>query len=131
MEIFDLRLKAPSTAVVAGPTGSGKKRLHASLIANVVQVCYPPPREIIYCYGVWQKAFEEIKGVTFCEIMCDVKEKMPRDGNSQLIIVDDIMDEANGQTDHLYTMHSHHHLNISVFFMVQNLFEKTTAHDVT
>ena len=69
METFDLRLKAPFTAIVAGPTGSGKTELIALLIANVEHVCYPPPKEIIYYYGVWQKSFEEIKGVTFCEGM--------------------------------------------------------------
>ena len=69
------------------------------------------------------KIVEKIKRITFHEGMLDVKEKIPRDGVSRWIIVDDLMDEANGQTDDLYTKYSHH-LNISVFFIVQNLFKK-------
>ena len=123
METFDLRLKSPFTALLAGPTGSGKTQLIASLIAKAGDVCDTLPKEIIYCYGVWQKSFEKIEGVTFHEGMLDVKENIPRDGVSRWIIVDDLMDEANGQTDDLYTKYSHH-LNISVFFIVQNLFKK-------
>ena len=123
MERFDLRLKAPFTAIVAGPTSSGKTILLKSLIANASEVCNPPPKEIIYCYGVWQKAFEDIENVTFHEGMIDVKDRIPKDGMSRWIVVDDLMDEANGETDALYTKYSHH-LNISVFFVVQNLFRK-------
>ena len=55
--------------------------------------------------------------------MIDVKERVPKDGVSRWIVVDDLMEEAYGQTDALYTKFSHH-LNISVFFVVQNLFKK-------
>lgn len=123
MSTYDLRLKSPFTAIIAGPTGSGKTHLLSSLIKRANDVCFPPPKEIIYCYGVWQTAFESIKEVTFHEGLIDIKENIPRDGNNRWVIIDDLMNEANGQTDDLYTKFSHH-LNISVFFVVQNLFRK-------
>ena len=123
MDTHDIRLKSPFTAIIAGPTGSGKTRLLTSLISKASSVCYPPPQEIIYCYGVWQKAFDFVEGVTFHEGMINIKETIPKDGVNRWVIVDDLMDEINGQTDDLYTKYSHH-LNISVFFVVQNLFRK-------
>jgi energy-coupling factor transporter ATP-binding protein EcfA2 len=123
MESFDLRLKSPFTAIIAGPTASGKTHLLRSLIANVNDVCDHPPEEVIYCYGVWQKMFESIDGVTFHEGMIDVKERIPRDGIHRWLVIDDLMDETNSQTDELYTKYSHH-LNVSVFFVVQNFFRK-------
>ena len=107
----EIRLKSPFTAIVAGPTGLGKAQLLSSLIANRDHVCHPVPKEIIYCYGIWQQDFE------------DIKEQIPKDGGNPWVVIDDLMDEVNGQTDELYTKHSHH-LNISVFFVVQNLFKK-------
>jgi len=123
MESFDIRLKSPFTAIVAGPTGSGKTHLLSRLISNAHIVSNPPPKEIIYCYGVWQKAFESIQGVKFHEGLLDIKEAIPRDGEARWLIIDDLMDKANEQTDELYTKFSHH-MNISVFFVVQNLFRK-------
>ena len=52
MEYFDLRLKAPFTAIVAGPTSLGRTVLLKSLISNAHDVCVPPLKEIIYCYGI-------------------------------------------------------------------------------
>jgi type IV secretory pathway VirB4 component len=47
MEIY-ARLKSPFTALVSGPTGSGKTVLIAKLIANASDLSSPPPVEIIY-----------------------------------------------------------------------------------
>ena len=113
METFDLRLKSPFTALLAGPTGSGKTQLIASLIAKADDVCDTLPKEIIYCYGVWQKSFEKIEGITFPEGMLGVKKNISRDGVSHWIIVDNLMNKANGQTDDLYTKYSHH-LNLKL-----------------
>jgi len=123
METYDLRLKSPFTAIVAGPTGSGKTFLLSSLIKKAKEVSFPEPKEIIYCYGVWQPAFESFEGVTFHEGLIDIKERISKDGANRWLIIDDLMDEKNTQTDELYTKFSHH-LNISVFFVVQNLFRK-------
>ena len=123
MATFDLRLKSPFTAIVSGPTGAGKSKMLQRLIAHASELSVPPPEEIHYCYGVWQPLFEEMHEVIFHEGFIDVMETIPRDGKNRWMIIDDIMDENNGDTDSLYTKYSHH-LNISVFFVVQNLFKK-------
>lgn len=118
-----MRMKSPFTAIVSGPTGAGKSKLLQRLIEHASEVSVPAPEEIIYCYGVWQPLFDEIKGVTFHEGFIDVRENIPNDRHHRWLIIDDLMDENNGQADGLYTKLSHH-MNISVFFVVQNFFKK-------
>lgn len=127
MEI-DIRLKSPFTAMLAGPTGSGKTELIKRLIYISQEVSTPPPSEIIYCYGIWQSSFDYISSlpnVTFHEGMIDVMQDIPNDGKNRWLILDDMMEEISGKNDtsSLFTKHSHHR-NISVFFLVQDLFMK-------
>ena len=123
---MDTRLKSPFTAIVAGPTGSGKTRYMTRLILNSASVCTSPPEQIIYCYGAWQPAFSELEtaGVLLHEGMLDTTS-LPGDGKSRWLIIDDLMEETSGKdsTNNLFTKHSHHR-NISVFFIVQHLFKK-------
>lgn len=112
--------------MVAGPTGSGKTQLVMRLIRKAREVAEPPPVEIIYCYGVWQEGFRQIsEHVTFHEGLIDVRTEIPSDGRNRWLVIDDLMQEAsgNGETDAIYTKFSHHK-NVSVFFIVQNLFGK-------
>ena len=123
---YDARLKSPFTAMVSGPSGSGKTSLMKNLISKSQDVSSPPPVEIIYCYGVWQKAFEELEDkVRFHEGMIDIRREIPSDGKNRWLIVDDLMQELAGkdETDTLFTKFSHH-MNVSVFYLVQNLFLK-------
>ena len=121
----DVRLKSPFTAIVAGPTGSGKTRMLTRLIMSAAEVANPPPAEIIlYCYGAWQEGYESLRDrVRFHEGMMDVKEEIPADGRNRWLIVDDLMEEAGASknTSTVYTKYSHHR-NVSVFMVVQNLF---------
>ena len=125
METFDLRLKSPFTAMVSGPTGSGKTRALAKLISRRDEICSPPPDEVIYCYGAWQPFFDEIPDVRFHEGMLNVLDDVPNDGKSRWIVLDDLMDEAGGkrEANALFTKHSHHR-NVSAFFVTQNFFKK-------
>jgi hypothetical protein len=123
--VVDVRLKSPFTAVVSGPTGSGKTRLLMKLIVSSRWVCTDPPEEIIYCYGEWQDYFETVKGVVFHEGMIDIERAIPNDGRPRWIIIDDLMSEVGGtkETNNLFTKGSHHR-NFSVFFITQNAFKK-------
>jgi hypothetical protein len=121
----DIRLVAPFTMIVAGPTGSGKTVKIMELIDNAASLCVPPPVEIVYCYGEWQSAFEKRSDrVTFHEGVLDV-DSLPDDKRHRWLVVDDLMDELLSRDDAaaLFTKRSHHR-NLSVIFVVQNLFHK-------
>ena len=56
---FDPCLQGPFTCLVAGPTGCGKTQLVFKLIENFDALVNPPVKEIVYCYGQWQKDFDK------------------------------------------------------------------------
>ena len=123
---IDMRLKAPFTSVVSGPTGSGKTKYMIQLIKGAHSVTTSPPVEIIYCYGAWQKDFEALEemGVRMHEGLLNESE-VPTDGKPRWIVVDDLMEEVSGggTMNNLFTKYSHHR-NLSVFFLIQDLFKK-------
>ena len=124
--IADTWLQSPFTAMVGGPTGSGKTQLLLRLINNAATVANPPPVAIHYCHGGgWQKAFDSMRNVTFHEGLADVECDIPNDGKNRWLILDDLMSETKGGSteEDLYTKHSHHR-NISVFIVLQNIFVK-------
>lgn len=120
-----MALHAPFTAIVAGPTGCGKSFCVFNLIRRANEICDNPPVKIIYCYGQWQKSFENINSerVDFHEGIIDVDSDIPKDGAHRWIVIDDLMDELAGasSTRSLFTKKSHH-MNLSVLFLIQNLF---------
>jgi GTPase SAR1 family protein len=110
--------------MISGPSGSGKTSLLVELIKKSDTVATPPPVEIVYCYAVWQKAYEELEGlVRFHRGLLGEENQLPNDGRNRWLIIDDLMREATekGGSDNLFTRESHHH-NITVFLVVQNLF---------
>ena len=125
-EVVQVYLASPFTAMIVGPTGSGKTTLLFDLIAQARSISEPSPSKIIYCYGIWQKAYEEIEHlVEFHDgLLADSDLPDGSQGNTWLIL-DDLMTEISGSasTKKLYTMLSHHQ-NISVFFVLQNMFPK-------
>ena len=112
--------KHPFTAVVAGPTGSGKTSFLINFVKNVRSIVSPPPSSIVWCYGSYQRVFETIPHVRFHEGLPDISTIT----NGSLLVIDDLMHESNGdKVSKIFTKHSHHS-GISVLFLTQNLFHK-------
>lgn len=109
--------------MLAGTTGSGKTVALRDIIDNASHISNPPPEEIIYCYGAEQEIFKTMPNVRFVEGMIDITQEIPRDQKPRWLIIDDLMEEEGKKksTSELFTKHSHH-MNLSVFFVVQNLF---------
>lgn len=81
----------------------------------------PIPDEVVWCYGEWQTGYKALKGVKFNEGLPDVDKW--RGDKRRLVILDDLMSETDDRVTKLFTKGSHHK-NISVMFIVQNLFGK-------
>ena len=82
----------------------------------------PPPEKIVYCYGEYQQIFNDYPHVIFNEGLPDMTQF---DGKERtLLILDDLMSEANNEVEKIFTKYSHHR-NISVIYLSQNLFYKS------
>jgi G:T-mismatch repair DNA endonuclease (very short patch repair protein) len=85
----------------------------------------PIPDRILWCYGEYQPLYETIRGVEFRAGLPILDTLDPEQRN--LIIIDDLMDETDQRMASLFTKKSHHR-NISVMYIVQNLFHKGKYH---
>lgn len=117
--------------IVAGPTNCGKtywvnKFLTFNMFTEKIS-------SILYCYGIWQEKFEEMKEnrkivapITFHEGLPDKEEieAVARRGKFNVIVLDDLMDiiVRDLQMADLFTKQCHH-LNISAIFISQNIFQ--------
>ena len=118
---MDVRLKHPFTCTVAGPTLSGKTHFVIRLIECANEMIVPPPEKLVFCYGEFQPMFLEHRQVEFHEGLPDVGSF---DGRLRvLLIIDDLMNEADQNVCNLFTKLSHHR-NVSVVFLTQNLFHR-------
>jgi len=116
-----LPLCHPFTALVSGPTGSGKTVFVFKLIENARYSIDPPPHKITYCYGEYQHTFARYPNVVFRRGLPNIEDF---DGSRpELLIIDDLMNELDESVANLFTKGSHHH-NVSVVLLVQNLFHK-------
>ena len=115
----------PFTCIIAGPTGSGKSHFVSRLLAHADNLIHPPPEKVLWYYGEWQPLYDTITGVEFVEGLPDVKTMKPT--CRTLIVVDDLMAETDDRITKLFTKASHHR-DISVVYIVQNLFGKNKEH---
>ena len=122
---MDPRWRHPFTAVVAGPTGSGKTHFVTRFLRNLPNVMTPTPDHIVWCYGEWQPGYAEMEGVEFVEGLPSMDALDPARRN--LLVLDDLAQETDTRITKLFTRGSHHR-NVSVLYLVQNLFDKNREH---
>ena len=89
-----------------------------------------PPSNILYCYGVYQPLFDDMK-ITFGDDIRFVEglpssedvDNLTSDGRHHVIVLDDVMQKVvQSQDMALLFTQGCHHKNLSVIFMTQNLF---------
>ena len=95
---MDVRFKVPSNFYISGQSQCGKSYLVRRLLSYLNELFHPVPSKVIYCYGEYQKEFDELRGVDFIE-------GFPQDQ----------------RVSDLFTRGSHHK-GISVLYLTQNLF---------
>lgn len=126
---------SPSNILLVGPTGAGKTQfLLKSLECGSF---HPKPTHIVWVYAEWQPAYNRVRelvtegklpAVEFVKNETDY-ERLYDSFNAthrNLLILDDQMSETKsnaGNFANIFTKGSHHK-NITVVFMMQNLFEK-------
>ena len=115
----------PFTSVIAGPTGSGKSGFVRRFVHNIKHMMTPIPDRILWCYGEYQILYGTVDGVDFQQGLPDLDTLDPRD--KHLIILNDLMDQTDQRVASLFTKRSHH-INISVMYIVQNLFHSGKHH---
>jgi GTPase SAR1 family protein len=87
------RWKHPFTALIAGPTGSGKTVFVHKLLVHLPDMVDPTPEEIIWCYREWQPMYENMKGVVqFSEVLLDIEQWSQGDNRKRrLVVIDDLI----------------------------------------
>lgn len=111
---------------LAGPSGTGKTEIARNIVAEAPTIFDRAPKEIIYCFGAWQKAYEDMPNVSrFHEGLVDYAE-LPNDQEHRLLVLDDVAEEAgNSQAVCDLFVKFSHHRNISVVLITQNVFAKS------
>lgn len=132
-------LETPCSYWVAGPTGSGKSLFTSRLIRNRQEMFREVPVAVHYAYKEWQPelygAMERSDGVQFHEGLPSVEiiKSWSRavNGKHCLLVLDDLQHDVcrSKEMGCLFSVLSHH-CNISVIFIVQNLFPKSGGQSV-
>ena len=128
---MDLRMKHPFTCIVSGMTGCGKSYFVRNLLRNIKELVHPLPERLIWLYGQDQPLYhtlkEEIPNIEFYRgIPPDLNNDEFFDTTTpNLVIIDDLMTDCKNDENltKLFTIGSHHK-NLSIIFIVQNLFLK-------
>ena len=105
------------SVLISGPSNSGKTFFVSKFIKNRDRLMSPPPKRIVWCYTIWQKAYDEIEA----EFVQGVPDFDYFDGQPTILVLDDLMGQDLEKVTKYFTRGSHH-LNITVFYLVQNLF---------
>ena len=122
---MDPRWVHPFTCVIAGPTGCGKTRWVSRLVTHLQSLIRPTPTRVIWSYGEWQAVYRELP--SFVELVEGLPSLPEKSLEPLLLIIDDQMHDVNAEVTRLFTKGSHHR-NISVIYIVQNLFDKNKEH---
>ena len=64
---MDVRFKVPANFYISGQSQCGKSYLVRKLLHYLNELFHPVPSEVIYCYGEYQKEFDQLHGVDFIE----------------------------------------------------------------
>lgn len=128
IDVKHFKFKHPFTCMVAGPTSSGKTVFVQSLLKEMdflIDGIREVPK-IVWCYGQWQSSYSQPCGETKVEYVEGLlAEESIRTEAPDVMIIDDLMNELGDdkRLADLFTKGSHH-LNISLIFIVQNVFHK-------
>lgn len=117
-----MMMNHPFTCIVAGPTCSGKTYLVRSIIKQ--RAITPMPSKIVWLYAEDQPLYKDLD-IEFIQGIPDDLEQRFDGQNPTLVVIDDLMTQLHSdqRLTRLFTVGSHHR-NLSVIFIVQNIFHQ-------
>jgi len=123
----------PASFIIAGPSKSGKTVFVRRLLTE--HMLYPEPTRIVFIYSEWQPEYEKILQIfpntEFVRgpMQNELYESFNVNERNLLILDDQMTQEKSAKSDQLekYFVQGSHHKNLSIIFIVQNLYEKGKA----
>ena len=116
--------------LIAGPTQCGKTYWVNRLLMH--DMFTEPVTSILYCYGVYQNFFRQMKENLGVKTPIQFQQGLPTqgdlenlaDGRFHVVVLDDLMEQIVKSHDmqQLFTKYCHH-LNLTAIFISQNLFQ--------
>lgn len=119
-------LSSPTTVAVCGCTMSGKTSWVFRLLDNADSMFAIAPKEVLYCYGVYQDAYKQAGNkVSFMQGLPTNSDldRLPKGHN--VVVLDDLMHDVSKDKgmEALFTRGAHHK-NLTIIYLTQNLFSK-------
>ena len=127
--LITMELAHPFSMLIAGGRKAGKTEFTKSLLRNAKILMKPFPERVVWCFGKHQKElYEELmnidSGIEYIHgIPKDIDNMFTRDIKN-LIILDDMMDEASKSENISQLFSRGRHDNLSIIYLTQNLFHK-------
>ena len=87
---MDVRFKVPSNFYISGQSQCGKSYLVRRLLYHLNELFHPVPSKVIYCYGEYQKEFDELHGVDFIEGFPQDLNELTQGHDQTLLVLDDL-----------------------------------------
>ena len=126
----------PCTVSVSGQTGAGKTQFIRRVLSNKDKLFEPEPVEVLYCYGAYQKAFEEMeRELPFIKfhssLPSDTEINSFADNNQhKIVIADDLIGSLTQSNVMGDSFTKSHHKNLTVIYMNQNKFCPGNTHNM-
>jgi hypothetical protein len=129
---MSIPFRTPSNICLYGATQAGKTTFVLRLIQHSDVMFTTPPKRILYCYGSWQSAYDQlqkISNITMHEGIPDRGkiDEFSYDKMSTILILDDLLaDIVNNKEVHHYVTVMSHHNNMTIIMLMQSIFPKGT-----
>jgi len=128
MSVSFLKFKHPFTCICAGSTSSGKTVWTRSLLENwkyLIDI-NKSNLKVLWCYGQFQDLYNtELENVNIDYFQGIPSQEQIEEFKPDIVVIDDLMsDLKNDENIKNLFIKGSHHMNISVIFIVQNLFNQ-------